>query len=959
MTREIKRNSPINFQQKYATETILWIIFFCFSTMTALIFQKFLLPLFPSFHGGSGLLNADSVYFHSVAMDLAKSIKLHGWGAWTVWPATGATGNVAILGALYVFFGNEPSLIIPINAVMHATSGILIYLVGCAFWPGRVGMYAGIITSILFIIFPSALNWYGQVHKDGYVILGMLIILYSWICGLESQSKTKRTLWILAGTTLGMLLVIFVRPYNLKLLIFAAVCIFILLIFVSFLKCLKNKWNLLVCFFAAIIILVMGAFYTTDMDNSDVIPIPESISFMRWNWHNSNWIPDKLEHYIETAAKIRVSNIYYGISVSAKSLVDKSIRPDDAFSVAVYLPRALEVAFFSPFPVTWVESLSVTRIVAIFETLIWYLFFPGVFLTLYYKRSPAIYMVVIFGLVFLAVYGFIIPNVGTLYRIRYLYLFLFMLLGVMGWINFFLKRYPLATQIFVGKRADSVDEARSIEETTTDNIINHSRFDIANAGLAVILLTLISYLLFFIRDVIMARWFGLSNELDSFFIAFIIPMFLVAVLCNPMGTVIIPAFLSVSKKYSRTAAQELISQVSMITLISLAIISIILYLLDPILLPVFGWNFPPEKIQQSSRIMVWVLPIFLFSGLVILGNSVLNALGKFTIPSLAQASVPIVAILALMIVGHQIGILAVAIGMFVGQLINLLIVGLCLKKNDISLLPKWGMNHKYINLISSQYFQLVISAFFISAVFPVNNMMAASLSSGSVAAFNLGNKFVLFVTGVIGTGIATVMLPHFSSFIARSNLLDARRELSFFLFLTTVLSIPLSILFYLVSEQFVRTAFLGNAFSNNDVRVVAKVVEFGIIQLPFFSCNMLLLKFATANRNVNWIMITSMLGLFMNVIMNFLFMKYIGVAGISLASTLSLMMATILFIIVIHKSGDIYWVDIAMITLNWMLFLTVILCFHYHSFSGVIISLLALLFISLGHLKVFFRFSGA
>jgi putative peptidoglycan lipid II flippase len=238
-------------------------------------------------------------------------------------------------------------------------------------------------------------------------------------------------------------------------------------------------------------------------------------------------------------------------------------------------------------------------------------------------------------------------------------------------------------------------------------------------------------------------------------------------------------------------------------------------------------------------------------------------------------------------------------------------------------------------------------------------MMAASLSSGSVAAFNLGNKFVLFVTGVVGTGIATVMLPHFSSFIARSNLLDARRELSFFLFLTTVLSIPLSILFYLVSEQFVRTAFLGNAFSNNDVRVVAKVVEFGIIQLPFFSCNMLLLKFATANRNVNWIMITSMLGLFMNVIMNFLFMKYIGVAGISLASTLSLMIATILFIIVIHKSGDIYWVDIAMITLNWMLFLTVILCFHYHSFSGVIISLLALLFISLGHLKVFFRFSGA
>ena len=105
-----------------------------------------------------------------------------------------------LLAALYVIFGNDPMVIIPVNAAVHATSGLFIFLMARLLWPGKVGTYSGIITASLFIVFPSALNWYAQIHKDGFAILGMLIIFYSWLKGIEDSSKVKSGLWIFLMT---------------------------------------------------------------------------------------------------------------------------------------------------------------------------------------------------------------------------------------------------------------------------------------------------------------------------------------------------------------------------------------------------------------------------------------------------------------------------------------------------------------------------------------------------------------------------------------------------------------------------------------------------------------------------------------------------------------------------------------------------------------------------------------
>ena len=710
---------------------------------------------------------------------------------------------------------------------------------------------------------------------------------------------------------------------------------------------MKNRWDLAVCFLFTSIILVIGYSYTAHLATSESIFLSQiKTGNVKWQWEKSNLLPDNIEQQIENAAGIRVFNIIYNKNIGAGSIIDENKKPADIYSVAAYMPRAMQIALLAPFPSKWFETYKISRMVAVLEMIIWYLMIPGVFLALFYRRTPEIVICIAVSLFFLGIYGFVIPNVGTLYRVRYLFIFIFIILGISGWVTLFSKsNNAKILNCYVAKNELIVEDNHSGDPD------GYSRLSVANSGITVILLTVVSYIGFFIRDVLTARWFGLGYELDSFFIAMLLPTFFVTLFCIPLGTIIIPAFLD-SKEKAINKAQKLVSNVSFMITFFLALLCIALLISAPFLLKIIGRGFCPDKIEYSIVLMGWALPVLLFSGMVIIGNSILNAIGKFVVPSLAQAAVPVIAILFLLFFGGKAGILAVAIGMLAGQLINLLWVAIALKKEGISLAPRWNFHIKEFGTLFSQYMPLVIASFFVSASIPVNNAMASGLSAGSVAAFSLGNKFVLSVTGIIGTGIATVMLPYFSSFVARNRMFEVRQELSLFLNFSTIISIPVSILIYLASDEIVRIVFQGGVFTGDDAFTVARVIKFGIIQLPFFTCNILILKFATATRHTGLIMIASVAGLFLNIVLNNVLMGHMGVAGISLASTISMMLVTFLFAILIHRLGHVSWIDIITIALNWMLYFTIILCFHYKSYAGVIVAVFALLLLSIGHLKI-------
>jgi putative peptidoglycan lipid II flippase len=932
---------------------VIWTIFFCLSTIVALLFQKLLLPMLPSMHAGYGLLSNDAILFHNLAAKIASNIDVNGWAWGDLWSdASHMRGNVAVLAFMYSLFTPDPSLVIPFNAAIHALSGVLIFLIAQFILPGKTGRIGGLCAGTLFVILPSALNWYAQVHRDGYAILGTLVILYSWLKFTRYNKATKDIIIFIGLNIVGVALYWFVRPYYLILITIVSTITFLSVISISDIRC-RFDWKSL---FAFLFIYVMfcslsyearhDLFYSTKSlaDSYNNQSKSKNIDCPVWGWEKTSWLPSIIDESAELGAKAR--RVLICGSKKANSNIDETILPNNFIEVLKYVPRGIQIALFAPFPDSWFSSSSLTWFVGVSEIILWYLLLPGAFILVYKKRTPEVIISLVFILSFISFFGFTTSNLGTLHRARYVYIALLMMLGILGWCS-----YLLNTKWIKNKSKKILSSATSSTNVfneflpSNENEIHELRKKAVSGGGIIALLTFVSYVGFFLRDVLMAYKFGFGDQLDAFFIAMLVPMFFVNVICQSFGAASIPAYLELKQK-NNSQAKKMVQNYSKFITIVLFVLSAILVLFAPVIVGSLGWNFSSEKYDYAIKLFYAAIPVLMLSGMVVLGNSILNARMQYNIPAWSQAVVPIFAILSLVLLGDKFNVASVLIGMIFGQIVNLVLIQLFLMKNELTLIPDFKNDVNLSKESKQQFISLILASLFIHVALLVDHGMASSLISGSVASLSLGLKVVFFITGLIGAVITMVVLPYFSYYFSRADVMTARRELSMLIIIGTLLGSVISIIVFIMAEPVLNSIFSRGDFVKHEITLISNIVKMGVVQVPFFACNLILIKFATALKSNKPILISTFIGLMLNVFLNFMLMEFMGVAGIALATSLSMLVSSAIIMVLVQREGNINFIDMVYIGLTWLLYLTLIVCFYYQSYPGIIMSIMALILIN-------------
>lgn len=193
---------------------MFWCLSFAYALSVTLIVQKSLLPLFPDIHAGFGLLTNDAIKFHYMAAEMAQKIIDSGWSEWSLYTPK-STGNVSLLAALYAILGPDPVWFIPFNAAAHATGALLIYRIGGRLFKDDAGKFGSLLAGICFLVLPSALQWYGQNHKDAFTIVGILLILKAWIDINSENYEFNRynVVRVFGASFFGVLLLGVMRPH--------------------------------------------------------------------------------------------------------------------------------------------------------------------------------------------------------------------------------------------------------------------------------------------------------------------------------------------------------------------------------------------------------------------------------------------------------------------------------------------------------------------------------------------------------------------------------------------------------------------------------------------------------------------------------------------------------------------------------------------------------------------------
>jgi len=387
------------------------------------------------------------------------------------------------------------------------------------------------------------------------------------------------------------------------------------------------------------------------------------------------------------------------------------------------------------------------------------------------------------------------------------------------------------------------------------------------------------------KELVVAWRFGTGDELDAFLIAYIIPSFIVNVVAGSFNAALIPTYIRVREQEGLSAAQRLFSSVMVWSLGLLGVTTLLMVVAAPLYLPWIARGFSAEKVSLTFRLLCLIAPLVPLSGIVVIWGALLNAGERFVLAALSPVFTPILSVAFLLFV-PSFGVLTLTTGLVCGSLLELIVLGMALRRQGTFLRPKWYGLDAHLRQVVGQYAPMIAGAFLMGSTSLVDQSMAAMLSPGSVAALNYGTRVVALPIGLGAIALGTAVTPYFSSAIARGDWVSIGHTLKRYLNLIFICVFPLTFLIVFFSEPLVQILFQRGEFSERDTQVVAYIQVCYSLQIPFYIAGILVVRLISAACANHILMWGSLINLVSNIVFNYIFVKLIGVAGIALSTSL-------------------------------------------------------------------------
>ena len=164
--------------------------------------------------------------------------------------------------------------------------------------------------------------------------------------------------------------------------------------------------------------------------------------------------------------------------------------------------------------------------------------------------------------------------------------------------------------------------------------------------------------------------------------------------------------------------------------------------------------------------------------------------------------------------------------------------------------------------------------------------MAAMLVAGSVSALVYANRFVSVVLTLLAGAISTAIVPYLSRIIAFHDWNGCLRTIRTWVRLSALVSVPIAVVLIAAARPLVRVALQHGQFGPRDTAVVASVLAMYAVQIPFFVVSRVYYRFVVAMRRTDLILYCGILNLGLDIVLNLVLMRWLGVAGIALATSL-------------------------------------------------------------------------
>jgi len=400
-------------------------------------------------------------------------------------------------------------------------------------------------------------------------------------------------------------------------------------------------------------------------------------------------------------------------------------------------------------------------------------------------------------------------------------------------------------------------------------------------------LLFLSKILGFVRETVIAAYFGTSMVADAYQIATMIPIVIFDAVAVALAVTFIPVFTDVFTEYGEEEAKKFVRELAATVTWVVFVLTLLGLIFSPYIVKLIAPGFTAEKYRITVELTRILLPLIIFRVLAGLTSGYLNAKKRFLIPALMGLALNFCVIGAMVFFANDWGIKSLAVGTLLGTAGMLLIQMPSALKNGLCMGLRPNLSNNYIRRI----FYLSIPVFFSSAVnqvsFTVDRIMASSLPTGAISSLTYANRLNGFVLGIFVASLNTVFFPSLAELASQKKTDELKHTLRSIIKLTSLIVFPMMVGLMILRVPIIKLLFERGSFDQYSTQQTAIALLMFALGLSSFALRDVLNRVFYVLKDSKTPTYNAAIAVGFNIFLNFLLIKKMGHGGLALATTLS------------------------------------------------------------------------
>jgi putative peptidoglycan lipid II flippase len=416
----------------------------------------------------------------------------------------------------------------------------------------------------------------------------------------------------------------------------------------------------------------------------------------------------------------------------------------------------------------------------------------------------------------------------------------------------------------------------------------------AKSVLIIIILSLVSKFLGFIREVLIAAKFGLGMETDTFFITISAITLLTGIISNVIKTTSVPILSEIETKEGKQGKINYTSNMINIVALLSTIVAIFAWFFSPVIISLIAKGFYGEQYNLAIKLFRIGLPMVILSSTIGAITGFLQSEQRHISSAAIGFPFNFVYIFYLVFLSSKFGIKGLMVAGVFAVLCQLLIQIPETKKSNYTYKYIFNLKNKYIRKVLHLSIPVLVGVAITDLNIIIDKTIASTLIPGSISALNYANKLISLVLGVFISAITTVIFPLLSKESSSDNIAGMKQIICYGNNTILLITIPATVGLIVLSTPIVQIAFQRGEFDSSATLMTSKALIFYSLGLISMSIRTLLLRVYYSLQDTKTPLINGALSVGLNIVLNLILVKFMAHAGLAFATSIAITIAVIL-----------------------------------------------------------------